>query len=58
MLYCSFYTIVKNLDKIKKLPLIHGDPFDRLIIAQAVTENFIIITKDGVIPQYDVRALW
>ncbi len=47
-----------HLDGIKKLPFIHGDPFDRLIISQAVTENFIIITKDGIIPQYDVKVLW
>jgi len=47
-----------HLDGIRKLPLIHGDPFDRLIISQAITENFTIITKDGIIPQYDVRALW
>lgn len=47
-----------HLDGIKKLPLIHGDPFDRLIISQAFTEDFIIITKDSIIPQYDVKVLW
>lgn len=47
-----------HLDGITKLPLIHGDPFDRLIVSQALIENFIIITKDGIIPQYDVKVLW
>ena len=47
-----------HLDGIRKLPLIHGDPFDRLIISQALMENFIIITKDGIISQYDVKVLW
>lgn len=47
-----------HLDGIRKLPLIHGDPFDRLIISQALMENFIIITKDRIIPQYDVKVLW
>lgn len=47
-----------HLDEIKKLPQIHGDPFDRLIISQAITENLVIITKDGIIPQYNVNVLW
>ena len=47
-----------HLDEIKRLPPIHGDPFDRLIISQAITENLVIITKDGTIPQYDVKVLW
>ena len=47
-----------HLDEISKLPPIHGDPFDRLIISQAITENLVIITKDGTIPQYNVKVLW
>ncbi len=47
-----------HLDEISHLPPIHGDPFDRLIISQAITENLVIITKDGIIPQYNVKVLW
>ena len=47
-----------HLDEISKLPPSHGDPFDRLIISQAITENLVIITKDGTIPQYNVKVLW
>lgn len=47
-----------HLDEIGKLPMIHGDPFDRLIVSQAIAENLIIITKDGTIPQYHVKVLW
>ena len=47
-----------HLDEISKLPPIHGDPFDRLIISQAITENLVIITKDRTIPQYNVKVLW
>lgn len=47
-----------HLDNIRQLPQIHGDPFDRLIISQAMTENFVIITKDGTIPQYDIKTIW
>ena len=47
-----------HLDNIRQLLLIHGDPFDRLLISQAMTENLVIITKDGMIPQYDIKTIW
>ena len=47
-----------HLDEVRQLPPIHGDPFDRLIISQAIAENLVIITKDGMIPQYNVKVLW
>ena len=46
------------LDNIRQLPQIHGDPFDRLIISQAMAENLVIVTKDGTIPQYDIKTIW
>ena len=46
------------LERIKDLPQIHGDPFDRYIVAQAQTENLYIITCDRIIPQYPVRTIW
>lgn len=36
------------------LPLIHSDPFDRLLIGQAQIENMPILTEDRFIRQYDV----
>ena len=47
-----------HLDAMKKLPNIHNDPFDRLIIAQALEENLTLITKDSIIPKYNVRTIW
>lgn len=44
-----------HLDEIERL---NGDPFDRLIISQAISENLVIITKDGTIPMYNVKVLW
>ena len=46
------------IEQIKGLPKIHGDPFDRLIVAQAQTEGMAIITSDKMIPQYPVRTIW
>ena len=37
---------------------IHRDSFDRLLIAQALEEGLAIITRDRLIPQYPVQAIW
>jgi len=39
------------------LPNIHKDPFDRMLIAQAMIEKLTIITNDSLIPLYDVDFL-
>jgi PIN domain nuclease of toxin-antitoxin system len=36
------------------LPLLHRDPFDRLLVAQARVEGLTIVTRDHAIMQYDV----
>jgi PIN domain nuclease of toxin-antitoxin system len=43
---------------VARLPAIHGDPFDRLIIAQSMLEKIPIITGDSVIPRYRVKTVW
>jgi PIN domain nuclease of toxin-antitoxin system len=40
------------------LPLHHRDPFDRMIVAQAQSERFTIVTNDQRIAAYDVPVLW
>ena len=39
------------------LPLLHRDPFDRMLVAQAQIEDLILITDDPDIPRYDVTTL-
>ena len=48
----------RHCQKQIELPFLHKDPFDRIIIAQAVTEGHAIITADEHIWQYDVMTLW
>jgi len=36
----------------------HGDPFDRLLVAQATIENFAIVSADKALDAYGVRRLW
>jgi PIN domain nuclease of toxin-antitoxin system len=40
-----------------RLPLIHRDPFDRMLIAQAQVEQLTLVTRDVEIPKYDVETL-
>ena len=40
-----------------ELPDIHKDPFDRMLIAQAITEKLILVTRDHLITKYDVKTL-
>ena len=40
------------------LPMIHADPFDRVLIAQAQLEGLPIITTDAAITRYDVETIW
>jgi len=47
-----------DLDIVEKLPFIHRDPFDRLLVAQAQSRNLTIITRDTIIPKYDITVLW
>lgn len=42
---------------VERLPLLHGDPFDRLMLAQAVIENMRFVTYDRHLSRYDVGIL-
>nr|WP_279342402.1 type II toxin-antitoxin system VapC family toxin [Geotalea sp. SG265] len=41
-----------------RLPPIHKDPFDRMLIAQAISEHLPIITADPLIQKYDAHTVW
>lgn len=41
-----------------QLPLLHRDPFDRILIAQAQLERLSLVTDDAVIRNYNVDILW
>lgn len=48
----------QHLDQIKQLPSPHNDPFDRLIISQAMVEDLTIISKDRFFDKYDIKLVW
>ena len=48
----------KHLNANLKLPLIHGDPFDRLLIATSISEKLTFITSDKENQKYNVEWEW
>ena len=42
---------------VEKLPLHHQDSFDRILIAQAISENLVIVTRDKKIEAYEVKII-
>ena len=48
----------EHLLGIVDLPFHHRDPFDRLLIAQAVRERLVMVSADGQFSVYGVRTLW
>ncbi|MGP3634773.1 type II toxin-antitoxin system VapC family toxin [Streptomyces sp. 24-1644] len=40
-----------------RLPMLHTDPFDRMLVAQAQAEGLVLVTRNTWIPQYDVDVL-
>jgi len=47
-----------HMEVIADLPFIHRDPFDRMLIAQAMVEEMPIMTADANVQQYDVGYIW
>ena len=47
-----------HLSQLSKLPFHHNDPFDRLILSQAISENLSLISKDKEFEKYDTDIIW
>ena len=44
--------------RVSTLPFHHRDPFDRMLIAQAMTEDLVILSRDAAIGEYPVTRIW
>jgi len=43
---------------LTRLPMLHKDPFDRMLVCQAITQGLLLLTPDELIIQYPVRTAW
>ncbi|MGO8896939.1 MAG: type II toxin-antitoxin system VapC family toxin [Isosphaeraceae bacterium] len=48
----------RHTEQVSTLPLHHRDPFDRLLIAQAMVEGMAIVSNDGNFAPYGVHVVW
>jgi PIN domain nuclease of toxin-antitoxin system len=48
----------QHLIRLSGLPLFHRDPFDRMLIAQAIAEDMPIISADAALDAYPVTRIW
>ena len=49
---------LEDLLRLELLPWLHRDPFDRLIVAQALEEGISLLTADGDMSHYPVQTIW
>jgi PIN domain nuclease of toxin-antitoxin system len=49
---------LSHLVRVGRLPFLHRDPFDRLLVAQAQVEDFTLVSKDSWVAQYGVATAW
>lgn len=49
---------LRHTAKVETLPFHHRDPFDRLLIAQALAEQMTVVSADSTFVSYDVTLVW
>lgn len=47
-----------HIRRVGQLPRHHGDPFDRMLVAQAIVEGLELVSADALIHRYPVAWLW
>lgn len=48
----------RHVDALAELPAIHDDPFDRMLVAQALVEDLDLVTGDETLRAYPVPTIW
>jgi PIN domain nuclease of toxin-antitoxin system len=43
---------------VLRLPPLHRDPFDRMLVSQAIVHGLVILTPDRLVSQYPARTMW
>jgi PIN domain nuclease of toxin-antitoxin system len=49
---------IDHASAVRSLPWHHRDPFDRMLVAQAVLEDAVLLSNDDRLRAYDVRVAW
>jgi len=49
---------VTHVERLDAMPELHRDPFDRMLLAQALVENYSLISRDAGLHRYGVPVVW
>ncbi len=49
---------LQHTARVAELPRHHGDPFDRMLVAQALCESMTLVSRDRELAKYGVRLIW
>lgn len=49
---------IRHADRLTALPHIHRDPFDRMLICQALTDGLNLVSNESLFDQYQVPRIW
>ena len=49
---------MRHIRKLARLPELHKDPFDRILVAQALAEGLTLVTKDAMLARYGAPVVW
>lgn len=49
---------IRHALKVASLPDHHRDPFDRLLVAQALVEDLVLVTSDSQLRRYPIKTIW
>ncbi len=49
---------LRHLTELESLPFHHGDPIDRMLIAQASVERLALVSKDSLFESYGLKCVW
>lgn len=49
---------VAHVNRLDGLAEIHRDPFDRMLVAQALAEDCTLVSRDEILARYDVPVVW
>lgn len=56
--FCMLEIGVSHVGRVETLAAHHGDPFDRLLVAQALEEKLPIVSADPIFGKYGVKRIW
>lgn len=48
----------RHVARVESLPFHHRDPFDRLLVAQAMSEKMSVVSADAALSEYGIKRIW